>query len=662
MGSHPFNNLTGKTLGHYRLVREAGRGGMSTVYEAVDTRLGRTVALKVLEMPLSLLSGHEDGVARMQREARAIASLSHPNVVTIYDVGQEDDLHYLVMEFLDGVTLRDRLDQQALTPTEAAEILAQVADGLDAAHRAGVLHRDIKASNVMLLYNGRVKLLDFGIARGVEDATLTQVGSMVGSPPYLAPELITGGKATRASDLWAVGVLLYEMLSARYPFFAETTLSVLYRIANTEPDPLPHITPELRAVLYQALEKDPEARFPSGRALANAFQEAVALRPAVQEPVEEEETVIALPAMKAEEERERAEENALVVSDRVESREEASPALLTPSYALRREETGTDPALVPIHPLRPRPGRRIAPAALILTLLLIGGLFALSQFRRPRITERNTASTAKPVFPNTAKSDTPGNSAPRSVASKAGQEPSGDLNPRSPARVEKTNKTVATAKKPVASSPVSPASSSSPPSSRKEHQERKPSVRVAQRPATAASSAPRGNQKRPSSAEDSPRARQTTENEPDEILVPVRENRDEDAEPTEEEYAQADLRYLLNGWNEATNARDIEEQMRYYAPVLTAFYLKRNVPASEVRAEKRRIFTGTYRADIRTGEPTIWFSSDGRQATMRFRKQYVIQGGRAPKSGVVLQELRWQRFNDGWKIISERDLRVLSRG
>ena len=272
-------------LGNYVLLRAAGRGAMSAVYEAEDARLGRTVAVKILSVPPHLLPEQRKAmVERMKREAQALASLSHPNVVTIYTVGEQDGLHYLVMEFLHGETLRERLDRGALPPAEAAQILRQVAEGLDAVHGIGVVHRDVKPSNVMLLPPGgrpqsgaqAVKLMDFGVARMPTDTTVTDNGSMVGSPAYMAPELLRAEKPTPAADIWALGVLLYEMLDGKPPFSGESIPSVLYRIVHEEPAPIQGLTPAVAGVVGRALAKDPARRYPTARALADAFDAALA--------------------------------------------------------------------------------------------------------------------------------------------------------------------------------------------------------------------------------------------------------------------------------------------------------------------------------------------------------------------------------------------------
>jgi tRNA A-37 threonylcarbamoyl transferase component Bud32 len=271
-------------IGKYLLERPIGRGGMATVYAAREVPAGRTVAVKVLTVPPQRTPADVAAlVGRMRREARAISRLSHPNIVRVFDMGEEDGVPFLVMEYLEGVTLREHLDAEGpLPPARAAEILDQVAQALDAAHAEGVLHRDIKPSNVMLVSGSAhgspagVKLMDFGVARQNDDTRLTRTGVMVGSPAYMAPEAVRGERPAPAADVWALGVLLYEMLAGRPPFAAETIPTVFYRILHEAPAPVPADTnPAARRVLARALEKNPVRRFASGRELAAAFRDAV---------------------------------------------------------------------------------------------------------------------------------------------------------------------------------------------------------------------------------------------------------------------------------------------------------------------------------------------------------------------------------------------------
>jgi len=265
-----------KTVPEYQILREIGRGGMSTVYEARDTRTGQSVALKMLALPPSHTPDQQrDLIARFRREARAVAQLSHPNIVVIHEVGERDGAHFLAMEYLTGQTLRERLAAGPMTPAQAQPILAQIAGALDAVHAAGIVHRDVKPSNVVLLPDGTAKLLDFGIARQSDDTTITSTGMIVGSPSYMAPEQVRGEAGTADSDVWALGVLGYEMLAGRPPFQAGTIPAVLYQVTHEAPPPVPGLPPALQRVLRRALDKNPARRFRSAGAFAEAMRAAL---------------------------------------------------------------------------------------------------------------------------------------------------------------------------------------------------------------------------------------------------------------------------------------------------------------------------------------------------------------------------------------------------
>lgn len=271
----PPNPVT-SDLTPYRLLREIGRGGMSVVYEALDTRTGQQAALKVLALPFAVTpTRRHDLVARFRREERAVAQLSHPNIVAIHEIGERGGVHFIAMEFLPGESLRARLERGPLTLPEAQSVLTQIAAALTAVHGAGIVHRDVKPSNIMLLPDGSAKLLDFGVARHADDTAITSGGLVVGSPAYLSPEQVRGGAGTAASDVWALGVLLYEMLAGHAPFQATDVAAVMYQVIHEPPRPLPGLPPGLSKVLKRALEKAPERRFPSASALAEAFTNAL---------------------------------------------------------------------------------------------------------------------------------------------------------------------------------------------------------------------------------------------------------------------------------------------------------------------------------------------------------------------------------------------------
>ncbi len=255
---------------------------MSVVWEAVDARVGRRVAIKTLVAPGT--TGAGEWAARMEREARAVARLSHPNIVRTYEVGRENGQPYLVMEFLTGQTLRQRLRAGPLPPDEAARVLDGAAAALDAVHAAGVIHRDIKPTSFMLGSDGSVKLMDFGLARQEDDTLVTQADMMVGSPSYMAPEQINGAPLGPAGDLWALGVILYEMLAGRAPFGGDRIATVLEQITTLDPPSVPNMPPPVQVVLRRALAKDPIGRYPSARALAAAFRASLTA-PAAAPPV-----------------------------------------------------------------------------------------------------------------------------------------------------------------------------------------------------------------------------------------------------------------------------------------------------------------------------------------------------------------------------------------
>jgi len=262
--------VIGTHIGKYRIVRQLGVGGMAHVYEAVDELIGRTVALKVLVLP-SIISESErlDMVRRFEREARSAGKLSHPNIVTIYEVGSANGMHYIAMEFMHGKTAREVLNEEGrLAPDRVLSIVKQVASALDYAHARGVIHRDVKPDNIALLEEGIVKLTDFGIARIANDLVRTQAGIMVGSPAYMSPEQIVGDEIDGRSDVFSLGVTTYELLTGSKPFDASTITAVMHKIIYEQPAPVEDLSPAVERVLRKAMEKEPAKRYQSARAFA----------------------------------------------------------------------------------------------------------------------------------------------------------------------------------------------------------------------------------------------------------------------------------------------------------------------------------------------------------------------------------------------------------
>jgi hypothetical protein len=276
-------DLTGKTLGRYRLVERIGRGGMATVYKAYQPALERYVAVKVMHE--QLVAEDPQFFKRFQREARAVAALRHPNIVQVFDFGVEDGVPYMVMEYLEGVTLKHEL--QALTargetmpPGEAGRIFQAIAGAVDHAHGQGMAHRDLKPANVMLTAKGEVVLTDFGIARIVGGTQYTATGAILGTPAYMSPEQGQGQGGDERSDVYALGVILYEMVTGRVPFDADTPLAVIYKHIS-DPLPLPRrLNPALpegvEQVILKAMAKRPEDRYQRVADMADALADETA--------------------------------------------------------------------------------------------------------------------------------------------------------------------------------------------------------------------------------------------------------------------------------------------------------------------------------------------------------------------------------------------------
>lgn len=272
----------GDTLGPYELLAPIGAGGMGEVWKARDSRLNRDVALKVLP---DHLSRDAEALARFDREAKAVAALSHPNILVLYDVGADAGIHFVVTELLEGETLRERIARGPLPWRKAAEMGAAIAEGLAAAHSKGIVHQDIKPANIFLTSDGRVKILDFGLAqvRGAptEDestVTLTEAGNRIvmGTIGYMSPEQVRGEKAQASSDVFSLGCVLYEMVSGRRAFTGKPSSDTLAAILKEEPPALADspkpIPPEFQRVIERCLAKNPAQRFHSAHDLAFALR------------------------------------------------------------------------------------------------------------------------------------------------------------------------------------------------------------------------------------------------------------------------------------------------------------------------------------------------------------------------------------------------------
>ena len=265
--------MIGKTLGHYKILRKIGHGGMGEVYAAMDTKLDRSVALKVLPAEDSTQSGSR---SRFIREAKAVAALTHPNIVTLYSVEDLDGHLFLTMELVEGSTLDHNLPRSGLPPKRFFKIAKQLAGALHAAHGKGITHRDLKPANVMVNSHGDVKILDFGLAKllhqepNLADETVameaaTEKGVVLGTVAYMSPEQAEGRVVDHRSDIFSFGILLYEMATGRRPFHGEGKISILSSILRDSPEPAHELnrslSPELGRLIAQCLNKEPDRRY-----------------------------------------------------------------------------------------------------------------------------------------------------------------------------------------------------------------------------------------------------------------------------------------------------------------------------------------------------------------------------------------------------------------
>jgi serine/threonine protein kinase/HAMP domain-containing protein len=276
-------------IGRYKITGVLGSGAMATVYKAHDPEIDRAIAIKVLKPEFAR---NEDYRVRFIREAKGAGTLSHPNIVTVYDVGEQNGLPYIAMEFVDGVTLAQWVERNPRVPLrQAVAIGAQLAAALGFAHKKGIVHRDVKPGNVMLLNDGHtVKVTDFGICRieGSEATQATRVGDVIGTPHYMSPEQVLGQPADSRSDVFSTGIVLYQLLTGELPFTGDTLVSVGMKIAKSDPRSLQEAVPDLpvgvRRIIDRALKKAPDKRFANGEELARALH-------GVQKELEEAESV-----------------------------------------------------------------------------------------------------------------------------------------------------------------------------------------------------------------------------------------------------------------------------------------------------------------------------------------------------------------------------------
>ena len=260
--------MIGKTISHYKILEKLGGGGMGVVYKASDTKLKRDVAIKFLPHHIS---ANKEERQRFEIEAQAAASLNHTNVAHIYAIEETDDEMFIVMEYINGIELKEKISSYLIQIDEAINIAIQIAEGLDAAHKKGIVHRDIKSSNIMITKDGKVKIMDFGLAKIKGGTELTKIGLTIGTTAYMSPEQTRGEKLDHQTDIWSFGVVMYEMLTGELPFKGEYEQAIIYLILNEDLKSITNLRDDIPSqlinIVKMALQKDQGSRYQEAKDL-----------------------------------------------------------------------------------------------------------------------------------------------------------------------------------------------------------------------------------------------------------------------------------------------------------------------------------------------------------------------------------------------------------